>query len=155
ISVKGTRFVVSARWGDTAVLVKVTEGRVDVRGGTSGSTAVEAGHTILVDAAGVVRDATPDEAEEAASWADGKLTMINRPLREVLPQLQRWYNQDVSVRDLKLLDKTATVRTSLDSSGAALAEVAKTSGLTLTKDAGRTVLIDQTAAKPPVGRKKK
>jgi ferric-dicitrate binding protein FerR (iron transport regulator) len=155
INSKSTKFVVSLRGADTAVLVKVTEGSVGVDVRKSVSKTVSAGQTVVVESGGNIRDATPDEAEEAASWADGKLTMINRPLREVLPQLQRWYNQDVSVRDLKLLDKTATVRTSLDSSSAALAAVARTSGLTVTKDAGRTVLVDQTAVKAPVGKKKK
>jgi ferric-dicitrate binding protein FerR (iron transport regulator) len=153
ISAKGTKFIVSARWGDTAVLVKVTEGSVGVDVGKTMSKTVGAGQTVLVESGGNIRDASADEAEEAASWADGKLTMINRPLREILPQLQRWYNQDVSVRDLKLLDKTATVRTSLDSSRVALDAVAKTSGLTLTTDAGRMVLIDPTA-KPASGKKR-
>jgi ferric-dicitrate binding protein FerR (iron transport regulator) len=155
INSKSTKFVVSLRGADTAVLVKVTEGSVGVDVRKSVSKTVSAGQTVVVESGGNIRDATPDEAEEAASWADGKLTMINRPLREVLPQLQRWYNQDVSVRDLKLLDKTATVRMSLDSGNAALAAVAQTSGLTLTKDAGRTLLVDQSAVKAPANKKKK
>ena len=155
ITAHGTRFVVSARWGDTAVLVKVTEGSVGVRGGTSGSTTVETNHTILVDKNGVVRDATADEAEEAASWANGKLTMINRPLREILPQLQRWYKVDASVRDLKLLDRKATLRSNLDSSGVALAEVAKSAGLVVMTDGGRLVLTDPTAKAAPPAKKRK
>jgi ferric-dicitrate binding protein FerR (iron transport regulator) len=146
IVARGTAFVVSARWSDTAVLVKVTEGSVGVRVGKSGTTTVEANHTVLVDAAGVVREATADEAEEAASWAGGKLTMINRPLREILPQLLRWYKVDASVRDLSLLDRQATLRTTLDSGSVALSDVAKSAGLTITMDGSRTVLVDPAKA---------
>ena len=35
VSAKGTRFVVSGRWGDTAVVVQVQEGSVSVRGGSA------------------------------------------------------------------------------------------------------------------------
>jgi ferric-dicitrate binding protein FerR (iron transport regulator) len=102
---------------------------------------------VLVDATGTIRDATADEAEEAASWASGTLTMINRPLKEILPQLQRWYKVDVSVRDLSLLDRPATLRSNLDSGSVALAAVAKSAGLSITMDGGRTFLTDP-AAKP-------
>jgi ferric-dicitrate binding protein FerR (iron transport regulator) len=150
----GTNFVVSSRWSDTALVVKVTEGSVTIRVGDSSSTTVDANHTTLVDGNGVVREATADEAEEAASWANGKLTMINRPLREILPQLFRWYKVDASVRDLKLLDRRSTLRTPLDSGDVALAEVAKGAGLSVVKDGGRLVLTD-TAAKPVAPPKKK
>jgi len=150
----GTGFVVSARWGDTAVLVKVTDGSVGVRVGSSSATTVDANHTVVVDAAGAVREATADEAEEAASWANGKLTMINRPLREIVPQLLRWYKVDVSIRDLALLDRTATLRTSLDSGMVALAAVAKSAGLTVTTDGGHLLLTDPVAKAAQSGKKK-
>lgn len=146
IRAHGTSFVVASRWSDTAVVVKVTEGSVDVHVGSKAGTSVDAGHTVVIDLTGGVHDATADEAEEAGSWADGKLTMINRPLRDILPQLLRWYRVDASVRDLKLLDRRATVRSSLDSGSVVLAAVAKSAGLALTNDGGHVVLTDP--AKP-------
>lgn len=142
ITAVGTKFIASGRWSDSAVVVKVTEGSVSVRVGKGSNNSISAGTTMVVDASGTVREASTDEAEEAASWADGKLAMINRPLRAILPQLQRWYNIDVSVRDLSLLDKTATLRSSLDSGSVALAEVAKSSGLTVMTEGGRTILVN-------------
>ena len=63
------------------------------------------------------------EAEEAASWVENqRLTMIDRPLKDILPELLRWYNVDATVRDLSLLEHKATIRTSLDSGDVALAE---------------------------------
>jgi ferric-dicitrate binding protein FerR (iron transport regulator) len=151
VTAKGTRFVVSRRWSDTAVVVKVTEGSVSVRVGKGTSSTVNANQTLVVDAVGATREATADEAEEAASWADGKLTMVDRPLKEILPELLRWYNVDASVRDLSLLERKATLRTTLDSGSVALADVAKSAGLTVTKDGTRNVLVDA-AAKPAVKR---
>jgi ferric-dicitrate binding protein FerR (iron transport regulator) len=148
IAAKGTKFVVSGRWGDTAVLVSVTDGSVGVRVGKGESHTVDAGHAVVVDASGEIKDASADEAQEGASWTTGTLTMVNRPLRDIIPQLQRWYNVDVSVRDLKLLDRKSTLRTNLDSGNVALAEVAKGAGLKVTKDAGHMVLVDTAAAKP-------
>jgi ferric-dicitrate binding protein FerR (iron transport regulator) len=139
----GTRFVVSGRWSDTAVIVKVTEGSVGIRGTVKGATTtVGANQTMLVDASGTIREATADEAEEAGSWAEGKLTMVNRPLKEILPQLLRWYNVDVTVHDLSLLDRTATLRTTLDSGSVALAEVAKSANLAVVKEGARNILVD-------------
>jgi ferric-dicitrate binding protein FerR (iron transport regulator) len=147
ISAKGTRFVVSGRWGDTAVLVKVTEGTVGVRAGKGESHSVDANQAVVVDAAGTIKDATADEAQEASSWTSGTLTMVNRPLRDILPQLQRWYKVDASVRDLKLLDRTSSLKTNLDSGSIALAEVAKGAGLKVVNEGGHTVLVDTTATK--------
>jgi ferric-dicitrate binding protein FerR (iron transport regulator) len=154
----GASFVVSGRWGDTAVVVKVTEGSVGIRIAGGSTNDVDAGHTALVDAAGTFHEAKPDEAEEAASWADGKLTMIDRPLSEVLPQLLRWYKLDVGVRDLKLLDRKATLRTNLDSGSVAVADVAKSAGLSVVSEpGGHTMLVDMAAKAPPPakGTKKK
>jgi hypothetical protein len=78
--------------------------------------------------------------------------MVNRPLRDILPQLQRWYKVDASVRDLKLLDRKSSVHTNLDSGSVALAEVAKGAGLVITKDGNQTVLSDPAAK--PAGKKK-
>src|SRR5207244_11394661 len=97
IRASGTSFVVSSRWSDTAVIVKVLEGSVSVHVGDK-SASVDANHTMLGDSTGVIRDATVAEPEEADSWTNGKLTMINRPLREILPQLLRWYSVDAGVR---------------------------------------------------------
>jgi transmembrane sensor len=149
ITARGTRFVTSIRWSDTAVIVKVLEGSVDVRIDKGASTGVGAGKAVVVDKAGTVKDASAEETEEAGSWIESqRLTMIDRPLRDIVPELLRWYNVDVTVRDLSLLDHKATIRTSLDSGSVALAELAKSAGLTLTKEGTRNVLVAPAAPKP-------
>jgi ferric-dicitrate binding protein FerR (iron transport regulator) len=147
VTAKGTKFVTTVRWSDTAVVVKTLDGSVDVRVDKGPSRSVGAGSAVVVDKAGAIRDATPDEAEEAASWVENRtLTMIDRPLKDILPELLRWYNVDATVRDLSLLDHKATLRTSLDSGSVALAEVARSAGLTLTREGTRNLLV---APAPP------
>jgi ferric-dicitrate binding protein FerR (iron transport regulator) len=149
ITAKGTKFVTATRWSDTAVVVKVLEGSVDVRVDKGASSSVGVGKAVVVDKAGVVHDASETETEEAASWVEKQtLTMIDRPLRDILPELLRWYNVDATVRDLSLLEKKATIRTSLESGDMALAEVAKSAGLTLSKEGTRNILVDPAAARP-------
>ena len=149
ITAKGTRFVTAIRWADTAVVVKTLEGSVDVRVGKGASQSVGSGSAVVIDKAGAIHEATKEESEEASSWVESqRLTMIDRPLKDILPELLRWYNIDVTVRDLSLLEHKATVRTSLDSGSVALAEVAKSAGLTLSKEGTRNILVAPAPAKP-------
>jgi ferric-dicitrate binding protein FerR (iron transport regulator) len=153
ITATGTKFVTAIRWADTAVVVKALEGSVDVRVLKGASESVGAGKAVVVDKTGAIKDATKEETEEAASWVENqRLTMIDRPLKDILPELLRWYNVDASVRDLSLLDHKATIRTSLDSGNVALAEVAKAAGLTLSKEGTRNILV---APAPAANTKKK
>ena len=155
VTAKGTKFVTAVRWSDTSVVVKVLEGSVDVRVDKGASQSVGAGSGVVVDKAGAIKDASDAEKDEAASWVEKQtLTMIDRPLKDVLPELLRWYNVDATVRDLSLLDHKATIRTSLDSGSVALAEVAKSAGLTLTKEGTRNVLVVPAAPKPAGAKKR-
>ena len=146
VTAKGTSFVVSTRYSDTAVVVKVTDGSVDVRVGKGASTRIGANQASVITGAGAISAASAEEADEASAWVNGQLVMVDRPLKDILPALLRWYNVDATVRDLSLLEKKATLRTSLESGDAALAEVAKSAGLTLTKEGTRNVLVDPAAA---------
>jgi ferric-dicitrate binding protein FerR (iron transport regulator) len=149
VTAKGTKFVTTVRWSDTSVVVKVLEGSVDVRVDKGASQSVGAGTAVVVDKAGAIRAATADEGEEAASWVEKQtLTMIDRPLKDILPELLRWYNVDATVRDLSLLDHKATIHTNLADGNLALAEVAKSSGLVLTKEGTRNILAAPGAPKP-------
>jgi ferric-dicitrate binding protein FerR (iron transport regulator) len=153
ITAKGTKFVAAVRWSDTSVVVKVLEGSVGVRVDKGASQTVNAGGGVVVAKTGAITEASDAEKDEAASWVEKQtLTMVDRPLKDVLPELLRWYNVDATVRDLSLLDHKATIRTSLDSGDVALAEVAKSAGLTLTKEGTRNILVVPGA--PKAGAKK-
>ena len=81
---------------DSATTVVVSEGDVEVREGKV-VRPVEAGAALFVGKGMAPRLASPDEREEASAWRNDNFTVTNRPLRDVLPQLRRWYNLDVKV----------------------------------------------------------
>lgn len=117
----GTSFVVSAYPGDSAVAVLVREGSVTVKSGKQ-SSIVQANQTLFVDRS-TVRAATADERADAFGWTDGHVAVSHKQLRDVVAQLTRWFNLDIKVPDLKLLDRDAGFSVSLDSSRAAIGQV--------------------------------
>ncbi len=128
IVAKGTSFTVRAYPGDGAVTVAVTEGAVEVRQGTE-SHPLAAGAALYVPQGAPARPASASERDAADGWRTGVLSITNRPLREVLPQLKRWYGLDVRVQQEKLLTRPVTMRASLDSSRAAIRGIEESTGL--------------------------
>lgn len=125
---KGTKFTVRSYDGDGSTTVVVSEGSVDVRHGED-AQAVAAGHALVVVPGKAARAATKDEAAGAAGWNDGTLIVVDRPLREVLPQLRRWYGLSVNVPQTALLERNASFRASLDSSRQAIRGIEESTGL--------------------------
>jgi len=125
---KGTKFTVRAYENDPATTIVVQEGAVDVRHGDT-TTPLAAGSSMLLERGKAARMATPAEADEAAGWDKGMLVVSNRQLRDVLPQLRRWYGLTVSVPQVGLLDRPVTMRASLDSSRQAIHGIEESTGL--------------------------
>ncbi|HUQ46378.1 MAG TPA: FecR domain-containing protein [Gemmatimonadaceae bacterium] len=125
---KGTVFTVRSYGNDAATTVVVREGSVDVRQGDQ-THALAAGGSLVIGAGKAARPATTLEADEAAAWNAGTLAIANRPLREVLPQLRRWYGLTVSVPQDGLLDRPTSLRASLDSSRQAIRGIEESTGL--------------------------
>ena len=121
---KGTSFVVTSYANLPAVTVKVTDGTVEARVGETRQDVV-AGSALLVDKDGTARTPSADELDEAIGWTSGNLTLVNRQLRDVLPALQRWYDLNVAVPELPVLDRPVTLRVSIDSTKHAIAEIEK------------------------------
>jgi ferric-dicitrate binding protein FerR (iron transport regulator) len=128
VTAKGTAFVVRAYIGDPGVTVAVTKGLVTVQRGNQARD-VAAGEGYLVPDSAVVRAASPAEREEAEGWIAGTVAVANRPLRDVLPELRRWYGLTVLVPQTTLLDRPVTFRASLDSSRQAIHGIERSTGL--------------------------
>lgn len=113
--VLGTRFLVQA-WPEAGprVDVIVSEGKVafgEDRNGESGTT-----NEVLITKnkmgvfdgrmSPVVTDV--EDMNWYIGWVEGKLEFENRPLSEVLPRLERWYNIDIRVEDEQIREKRIT-----------------------------------------------
>jgi transmembrane sensor len=101
--VLGTRFVVRALGSDSAVVVAVAEGRVALsraRDSTLGAVRAavlakgEVGRLAPGSEAAVLVGA---DASRYLSWTEGRLAFRDTPLREVLPELSRWYGLDIGL----------------------------------------------------------
>jgi ferric-dicitrate binding protein FerR (iron transport regulator) len=125
---KGTKFAVRGYETDPATTVVVQEGSVDVRQGEQTQT-LNAGSALVIAGGKSPRAASNAESDEAAAWTTGTLAVTNRPLREVLPQLRRWYGLTVNVPQPALLDRPVTLRASLDSSRQAIRGIEQSTGL--------------------------
>jgi transmembrane sensor len=120
IKALGTTFTVRAYPDEKFVAVRVKEGQVTVQGQQDART-LTAGQAVMVDAEGAVREPTRQEIDEALAWSDGRLVMNQKPLREALQHLQRWYALGLVVRDSSILDRPVSMNVSLDSSRNAIA----------------------------------
>jgi ferric-dicitrate binding protein FerR (iron transport regulator) len=148
----GTAFSVHAYPEDSATTVVVTEGNVEVREGKL-TRPLEAGSALFMAHGQAPRQASGDEREAADGWRTGTLRVANRTLRDVLPQLKRWYNLDLTVPDKALLDRRVTLRASLDSSGQAIRGVEKSAGVTFGYH-GQTMVFEDGTASPSAGKSK-
>jgi DNA-directed RNA polymerase specialized sigma24 family protein len=116
----GTIFDVRTDLG-ADVLLRVREGTVQVKQGKA-STDVATGRTVRIDSAGTVTDADAPLAAAAFDWVGGTFTTApGATLREVLPELRRWYRLDLVVTDSAILANPASFSASLDSSKDAIA----------------------------------
>lgn len=125
---RGTAFTVRAYPSDNAVSLVVREGVVEVRRGETRQD-VPAGGSLRLAAGEATRAATEAERSEIDGWRSGVLSIANRPLREVLPALRRWYGLQIVVQKDALLDRPVTFRASLDSSRQAIRGVEQSTGL--------------------------
>jgi ferric-dicitrate binding protein FerR (iron transport regulator) len=119
---------VSAYPADSQAIVVVKEGAVEVRQGDV-RRPVAAGTGLVVLDNGVMRVATAEECEEASGWATGTLAVENRPLKEALTKMKRWYGYEIRVPHDSLLARKVTMRASLDSGMQAIKLIEKSSGL--------------------------
>jgi ferric-dicitrate binding protein FerR (iron transport regulator) len=149
----GTKFIVSAFPNDSGARVQVLEGTVTVKAGKP-TSAVTAGQALVV-----TRDSTraPTDAEkaEAFGWVDGQISVQHKQLRTVVAALTRWFNYDVKVPDLPLLDRDASFDVPLDSSRLAISQVEKSANVKFAYEGESKVFRDATGKTAVPPKKKK
>ena len=141
----GTSFVVSAYSSDSAMMVLVKEGSVTVKAGKT-STNVPAGQALLVEN-NVPRQPTAEERAQGFGWVDGRITVQHKQLRSVVAALTRWFNFDVKVPDLPLLDRDASIDVPLDSSRLAISQVEKSANVKFAYEGETKLFRDATKKK--------
>ncbi len=110
VTVVGTAFAV--RYLDGRVTVTVRHGTVDVARPGGPAVRLHAGEEVVVTASGVGAE-HPADLSAALGWVDGRLVFEDRPLREVLDELDRYYPGLIMVPD-SLADRRITGNYRLD-----------------------------------------
>jgi len=110
----GTRFAVRGYESDGAVRVVVTHGRVQLRSRSApdGSGALlDVGMLAQIDGAGATTVRTGVDTARYVAWTAGKLVFVGTPFRQIVLELERWYDIDIRLADAALSARriTATI----------------------------------------------
>ncbi|MEO7522146.1 MAG: FecR domain-containing protein [Gemmatimonas sp.] len=142
IVAEGTEFAVRAFPDEGPISVMVNEGTVRVYVRDSKEThTVNAGQAVRVNADGALASLAPDARDAAFAWTRDSLVFTDAPLKDVVPQLIRWYDLKLALGDAALGDKRVSARLGLESSGAALEAIRKAAGLTLEFGADKETIL--------------
>jgi ferric-dicitrate binding protein FerR (iron transport regulator) len=106
--VLGTEFDVREDTVAHTVDVVVTSGRVRLMTPTDSAgpvlTARELGHADMVN--GKITVSKDVQLEDFMGWHTGHLRFEKRPLRDVIPEVERWFDVDIIVTDSRLASRT-------------------------------------------------
>ena len=128
VLVRGTVFTVRRYRDDSAAVIRVREGTVEVQSGEQVRT-LDAGKAIKVADGGAISEPSAPEVEETASWAEGRVIISGRTLRYVLPRMKRFYGLDIKVLDNRLLDRKVFLSAALNSPREAITSVEQSAGV--------------------------
>lgn len=112
IKVLGTKFNVRAWQQEGRVTVTVAEGRVSLypeKQGIDESVTLSKGYTSTLPVQG--RPTVPQlvDIRKSWSWMHNEVYFEDKPLREILGQLERWYDVKFEVKDSTVIDDRLTV----------------------------------------------
>jgi ferric-dicitrate binding protein FerR (iron transport regulator) len=143
----GTTITVRAYPNDPVVTVRVPEGTATVKVDKQ-EHPLSAGQALVIENNGTMREPTPAELAVATNWTTRRVT-VERQLRDVVAELNRWYGTDIKVPEPKALERPAKVDAPLDSLRVAIAQVENSAGVTFGYE-GQTMVFrlkkDSTAA---------
>ena len=108
----GTRFGVRAYADEQDVEVVVADGRVRVRAAGARDAAgqvVSEGELSRLDPTGVPSLPRRVDTRRYLAWTAGRLAFQDAPLRDVLPELARWYDVDFTLGAHSLADRRLTL----------------------------------------------
>ncbi len=125
LTATGTSFTVRAYPADDVVTVRVKEGTVVAKAAATDRT-LTAGQSVIIAKDGAMREGVAAALDESLAWANDKLVMTARPLRDAIPQMLRWYGLTIKVLDPSLLDRVVTIDAPLESSRDAIAQIEST-----------------------------
>ena len=144
VTATGTTLDVSLLPAPGTVVVRVREGSAEVAVGEK-TQVVSAGQAIAVGPDSTIAPASATLVEESLGWLDDKLVVAGRPVRTVLPLLDRWFRIRVNVGDSAALARVATLRVGLDDPRSAVDSLEASAAVRLEWE-GKTLVLRDGAA---------
>ncbi|MAM72231.1 MAG: hypothetical protein CMO29_00295 [Tistrella sp.] len=140
VRVTGTAFAVGFS-DDDAVMVQVRSGRVEA-GAAGSSRALGAGDALRLDGTGPGIVTRPDPAQ-GLGWLDGRLVFVDRPLGDVLAELDRYLPGRILVTDPAIAARRVTGNYRLDDPAGSTLALAAVAGAHVTQITGRLLILHQ------------
>jgi transmembrane sensor len=109
VRVLGTTFSVRRFEADTVTQVVVAQGKVAVN-----TQVLSSGEIAWAGAHGATRVERGANISAALGWTTGSLVFRRSPLKDVIPELERWYGVNVVVQDARTLEMPVTAEFLLD-----------------------------------------
>jgi transmembrane sensor len=117
VRVLGTQF--NVHYGADAVRVAVAEGRVEVVKADETATApvetpttravLTAGETAVATRTGGIITSSSDDKEDLAAWRQGRLVYVDARLRDVVSDMNRYFDGEIELADEKLGERQLTI----------------------------------------------
>ncbi|WP_372050671.1 FecR domain-containing protein [Tistrella mobilis] len=143
VRVTGTAFAVGFT-ADDAVMVQVRSGRVEA-GAAGRSRALGAGDALRLDGTGPGIVTHPDPAHpdptQGLGWLDGRLVFVDRPLGDVLAELDRYLPGRILVTDPAIAARRVTGNYRLDDPAGSTLALAAVAGAEVTQITGRLLIL--------------
>lgn len=95
VVVLGTHFNINAYNDESTVRTTLFEGSVQINGST-GSAQIKPGQQFQSGSAGQTKIVNDVNLEEVIAWKEGRFQFENADITDVMRQLERWYDIDVS-----------------------------------------------------------
>src|SRR5688572_14956162 len=149
---RGTNFTVRRYASDPTLVIFVKEDTVEVRLEEQ-VRMVTGGTGLSVSPEGVMEVPSKEMLDATRTWVDGNVTIAGMTLRQILPQLKRWYGLDVAVADTKLLERPVFLYAAVNSPKEAIASVEKSGGVKFTYVGDNMAFQDTVPSKPAARRR--
>lgn len=139
VEVLGTNFNVMAYANEEKIHTTLLEGKVKVKQGAVAESLLP-GRQAIVDHLTHVIEVTDGNVEQAVAWKDGLFRFKDTDIRELMRQVERWYDVDVVYRtDRRDQDFTGVV--SRNKNVSALLQMLELTGTVHFKIEGKTIIV--------------
>jgi transmembrane sensor len=148
----GTRFAVRAYEIDTVVQVVVTQGQVRVTPNSApaaSGTLLEPRMVAHINAAGAISVQTTADTSRFLGFTKGQVVFVGRPLRDVIQELELWYDIQIRLADRRMGDRRITATIADQTLLELLAQLSIVLDVRASRTGNTVVLIDKATPKHP------